>query len=125
MPDRKRKRPIKANALARWDNEGGAAKGAPQEDREDLISLTREEEHILRRLGAAVITQWNDLPRDVQHGLFDHAISMSKAHHTAKLMSQIARFLHNHKDDGGQFARPSTMNERESVVLARAASTSF
>ena len=99
MPDRKRKRPIKANALARWDNEGGAAKGAPQEDREDLTSLTTEEEHILRRLGAAVITLWNDLPRDVQHGLFDHAISMSKAHHTAKLKSQIAQFLHNHKDD--------------------------
>ncbi len=99
IPDRTRKRPNKANALARWDNEGGAAKGAPQQDRDELTSLTEDEEHILRRLGAAVIMQWNDLPRDIQHELFDHAISTGKVHHTAKLKRQIARFLHKHKDD--------------------------
>jgi hypothetical protein len=54
MPGRTRKRPNKANALARWDNEGGAAKGAPQEARDDMTSLATEEEHILRCLGAAV-----------------------------------------------------------------------
>ena len=69
MPDRKRKRPNKANALARWDNEGGAAKGAPQEARDDMTSLAKEEEHILRCLGAAVITQWDDLPTDIQRSL--------------------------------------------------------
>ncbi len=57
MPDRTHQRPNKANAeanaLASWDNEGGAAKGAPQKDR---------------------------------------------LHHTADLKSQIARFLHKHKD---------------------------
>ena len=54
MPDRTRKRPNKANALARWDNEGGAAKGAPQKARDDMTSLAKlakEEEHILRCLG--------------------------------------------------------------------------
>ena len=99
MPDRTRKRPNKANTLARWDNEGGAAKGAPQKDRDDLTSLTKEEEHILRCLGASVITQWNDLPTDMQHKLFDHAISMGKVHHKAKLKRQVARFLHKHKGD--------------------------
>ncbi|MGD0022995.1 MAG: hypothetical protein ABSC37_00010 [Xanthobacteraceae bacterium] len=99
MPDRKRKRPNKANALARWDNEGGAAKGAPQEDRDDLTSLAKEEEHILRCLGAAVIMQWDDLPTDIRHELFDHAISMGELHHTAELKRQIARFLHKHKGD--------------------------
>ena len=99
MSDRTRKRPNKANALARWDNEGGAAKGAPQQDRDELTSLTEDEEHILRRLGAAVIMQWNDLPRAIQHELFDHAISMGKVLHTAKLKRQIAQFLHKHKDD--------------------------
>ena len=58
MPDRTRKRPNQDNALARWDNEGGAAKGAPQEARDDMTSLAEEEEHILRCLGAAVIMQW-------------------------------------------------------------------
>ena len=32
-------------AIARWDNEGGAPKGAPQEDRNELAPLTNEEEH--------------------------------------------------------------------------------
>ena len=100
MPDRKRKRPIKANALARWDNEGGAAKGAPQEARDDMTSLAKEEEHILRCLGAAVIMQWNDLPTKIQRELFEHAISMGELNHTVELKGQVARFLHQHKDDG-------------------------
>ena len=99
MPDRTRKRPNKANALARWDNEGGAAKGAPQEDRDDLTSLAKEEEHILRCLGAAVIMQWSDLPTDIQHELFEQAISMGKLRHAAELKGQIAQFLHKHKGD--------------------------
>ena len=100
MPDRKRKRPNKVNALARWDNEGGAAKGAPQKARDDMTSLAKlaeEEEHILRCLGAAVIMQWDDLPTAIQRELFEHAISMGKLHHTAKLKGQIARFLHKHQ----------------------------
>jgi hypothetical protein len=102
MPDRTHQRPNKANAeanaLASWDNEGGAAKGAPQKDRDDLTFLDKKEERILRCLGAAVIVQWNDLPTDIQHELFEHAMSMGKLHHTADLKSQIARFLHKHKD---------------------------
>jgi hypothetical protein len=94
MPDRTRKRPNKANALARWDNEGGAAKGAPQKARDELA---KEEEHILRCLGAAVIMQWDDLPTAIQRELFEHAISMGKLHHTAELKGQIARFLHKHQ----------------------------
>jgi hypothetical protein len=97
MPDRTRKRPNKADALARWDNEGGAAKGAPQKVRDDMTSLAKEEEHILRCLGAAVITQWDDLPTAIQRELFEHAISMGKRHHTAELKGQIARFLHKHQ----------------------------
>lgn len=99
MPDRRRKRPNKANAFARWDNEGGAPKGAPQEARDHMASLAKEEEHILRCLGAAVMMQWEDLPTDIQRELFEHAISMGKLYHTAKLKGQIARFLHKHKGD--------------------------
>jgi hypothetical protein len=87
-------------AIARWDNEGGAPKGAPQEDRNELVSLTNEEEHILRCLGAAVIMQWNDLPTKIQRELFEHAISMGELNHTVELKGQVARFLHQHKDDG-------------------------
>jgi hypothetical protein len=78
-------------AIARWDNEGGAPKGAPQEDRNELVSLTNEEEHIM---------QWNDLPTKIQRELFEHAISMGELNHTVELKGQVARFLHQHKDDG-------------------------
>jgi hypothetical protein len=90
-------------AIARWDNEGGAPK-APQEDRNELAPLTNEEEHILRRLGAAVIMQWNDLPTKIQRELFEHASSMGELNHTAELKGQVARFLHQHKDDGRESA---------------------
>jgi hypothetical protein len=86
-------------AIARWDNEGGAPKGAPEEHRHALAALAKEEEHILRCLGAAVIMQWNDLPADIQRELFDHAISMGELRHTAELKGQIARFLHKHQTD--------------------------
>jgi hypothetical protein len=99
MPDRTRKHPSTARGLARWDDEGGAAKGKPQENRDALISLGQEEEHILRCLGAAVIMQWNDLPTDVQHELFDQAISMGRLRQTAELKRLIARFLHQHNKD--------------------------
>ena len=95
--NRTRKRPNEANALARWDNEGGAAKGAPQKARDDMTSLAKEEEHILRCLGAAVIMQWDDLPTTIQRELFEHAIAMGKLQHTAELKGQIARFLHKHQ----------------------------
>jgi hypothetical protein len=93
-------------AIARWDNEGGAPKGAPQEDRNELVPLTNEEEHILRCLGAAVLMQWNDLPTKIQRELFEHASSMGelKLKHTAELKGQVARFLHQHKDDGRESA---------------------
>jgi len=84
-------------AIARWDNEGGAPKGAPQEHRNALAALAKEEEHILRCLGAAVIMHWNDLPPDIQRELFDHAISMGELRHTAELKGQIARFLRKHE----------------------------
>ena len=41
----------------------------------------------------------SNLPTDMQHKLFDHAISMGKVHHKAKLKRLVARFLHKHKGD--------------------------
>src|SRR2546423_13029672 len=79
-------------------------RGAPQEDRNELAPLTHEEEHILRCLGAAVIMQWNDLPTKIQRELFEHASSMGELNHTAELKGQLARFLHQHKDDGRESA---------------------
>jgi hypothetical protein len=57
------------------------------------------EEHILRCLGAALIMQWNAIPPKLQRELFDTAGSLGDLLKTAALREQIARFLHNHKDD--------------------------
>ena len=59
------------------------------------------EEHILRCLGAAVIMQWNTIPTKLQRELFDTAGSLGDVLKTSELRGQIARFLHDHKDDEG------------------------
>lgn len=87
-------------ALAGWEGEGGALPShRAQENRDAREFITEAEEHILQCLGAAVIVQWNDLPTHIQRHLFDHAASMGEPRHAMHLKEQIARFLHNHKDD--------------------------
>ena len=62
-------------------------------------TLTEEEGRILRCLGASVIMQWNTLPRKLQRELFDNASSVGELLETGAFKQQMARFLHNHKDD--------------------------
>ena len=65
----------------------------------DSRTVAEIEEHILRCLGAAVIMQWNTIPKKLQRDLFDTAGSLGDVLQTAALRGQIARFLHNHKDE--------------------------
>jgi hypothetical protein len=76
---------------------GGAAEVADKEAA--LRTAAQIEEHILRCLGAAVIMQWNTIPTKLQRELFDTAGSVGDLLSTAQLRGQIARFLHEHKDD--------------------------
>jgi hypothetical protein len=69
------------------------------EAEEGGVTLEKEEEHILRCLGAALIMQWNALPRKLRRELFDTAGSMGELMKTSELRRQIALFLHKHKDD--------------------------
>jgi hypothetical protein len=84
-------------ALDRWEDEGGA----------HFLSwilkyqsgdLDDKERRILECLGAAVVSEWNELPRDYQRALFQKA-AVDKPYDPAQLRLRIARFLHNHKDD--------------------------
>ena len=52
---------------------------------------------VLECLGAALVSEWNGLPTDVQRRLFEHAAS-GKSRDAALLKTRIARFLHDHKD---------------------------
>jgi hypothetical protein len=58
-------------------------------------TLTADEEHILRCLGAALIMRWNTLQTELQRELFDDAGSMGLLD-SATLRAQIARFLRKH-----------------------------
>ena len=62
-------------------------------------TLAEQEEHVLRCLGAALIMQWNTLPRKLQRELFDTAGSVGNLMETEELRSRIARFLHKHRDE--------------------------
>lgn len=68
-------------------------------ERLDENAVAEIEEHILRCLGAAVIMQWNTIPTKLQRELFDTAGSLGDVQQTSVLRGQIARFLHNHKDE--------------------------
>jgi hypothetical protein len=65
----------------------------------DRRTVAEIEEHILRCLGAAVIMQWNTIPTKLQRELFDTAGSLGDVLQTTALRGQIARFLHDHKDE--------------------------
>ena len=96
------KRPKASNPLASAlaESEGGALLTPASElSRDKPAPLSEGEERILQCLGAAVLLQWNDLPTPIQRQLFEHAVSMGEAGQTAMLKEQIARFLHQHKDD--------------------------
>ena len=60
--------------------------------------FTDVERRVLDCLGAALVSEWNDLPTDLQRRLFEHAAS-GKSYAAALLKARIARFLYNHKDD--------------------------
>ncbi len=72
---------------------------ASDKDRPEGDALAAEEEHILRCLGAAVIMEWNNIPKKLQRELFDNAGSMGDLLGTKALRGKVARFLHKHKDD--------------------------
>ena len=80
----------------------------PDENRSHGGALAAQEERVLRCLGAAIIMQWNALPTTLQRQIFDTAGSVGKLLATSALRSQIARFLHNHKDDAGRGKLPVT-----------------
>jgi hypothetical protein len=74
-------------------------------DRENSSALADEEEQILKCLGAALVMRWNTVPAKLQRELFDCASAIGDLLETTLLKGQIARFLHNHKNDQKVVAR--------------------
>lgn len=67
-------------------------------------ALAEQEQYLLSCLGAAVIMQWNSLPRKLQREIFDTAGSMGELMETEELRGRIARFLHKHKEEDNEGA---------------------
>lgn len=61
----------------------------------NVDDLKHEERTLLHVLGAAVLTQWFELPRDVQKALFDRAAGARRLE-IDDLRGNLARFLHEH-----------------------------
>jgi hypothetical protein len=80
------------------DNHHNTVRGT-KIDRPDGAALAQEEEHVLRCLGAALILQWNTLPRKLRRELFDNAGSMGELLETVELRAKIVRFLNKQNDD--------------------------
>jgi hypothetical protein len=66
---------------------------------------TRTEEQLTRALGEAVVQVWSHLPPDVQHDLFEEAITARDE----SIRQQLAVFLHAHH------ARTSVVARRDMI----------
>jgi hypothetical protein len=104
MTDKKPKRraradPQMAEGLARWEGEGGAPQALPRSDRGRAKALAAAERHVLERLGAAVVMEWNALPTAVRRAIFRHAWAAEASYDPVRLKARVARFLHDHKGD--------------------------
>jgi hypothetical protein len=84
----------RAKALARWEGEGGSLGPSA----EGGHALDESELRILSRLGAALLGEWHRLPTDLQRTIFSRAATLRPAADGARVKSEIARFLHDHKD---------------------------
>jgi hypothetical protein len=58
-----------------------------------VVVLKDGQEHFLRRLGAALVLQWDDLPDDVQDLLIDEAAMVDDADPALHGRSEIETFL--------------------------------
>ena len=81
-----------ATPLADWEAEGGAR----------LDSLRRlhgqnqsHSDELLERLGAAVVSEWSDLPMPVRRCLFERAVRVPTSCDDGRVRAQLARFLHD------------------------------
>jgi hypothetical protein len=76
-----------------------------EDDHAKRAILVKDDDRVLRCLGAAVMMRWSTLPAKLQRELFDHASSLvdfdqdgsiDPAEQATRLKELIARFLHDH-----------------------------
>jgi hypothetical protein len=61
-----------------------------------LVIYFDDEEHIVRRLGAAVISCWDDIPKPVRAKLVERAMRVLDADETGEFDRQLKNFIREH-----------------------------
>ena len=84
----------RAEALARWEGEGGALGASTQ--RSDV--LDEMELRILARIGAAALSEWGALPPELKEGILRGVCTPPAAGQGARLKTRIAEFMRDHAD---------------------------
>ena len=85
---------MRTRALTRWENEGGALTPTGGAD-----SIDESELRILARLGAALLEEWNAVPRAVQGNVIRRAKTLGGPGDHALVKDMLARFLHEHRSE--------------------------
>jgi hypothetical protein len=83
-----------ALSLEAWDAEGGALPDPAPAGAGTPTALSAAERRLLRRLGAALVGEWNHLPMPLKRSLYERAVH--GACDPSTLKRRMARFLHDH-----------------------------
>ena len=64
--------------------------------KQKLVIYFEDEEHIVRRLGAAVISCWEDIPKPVRAKLVERAMRVLDPGETGEFDRQLKSFIKQH-----------------------------
>lgn len=67
---------------------------------EKLLIYFQDEQHIVQRLGAAVISCWEELPQPVRAMLVKQAMKVLDGDETDQFDRQLKNFIRQHTGDG-------------------------
>lgn len=85
---------MRARALSRWENEGGALASTGATD-----SLDETELRILARLGAAMLDERGELSPALQRNVIRRARTLGAPGDRARVKETLARFLRTHRGE--------------------------
>lgn len=61
-----------------------------------ILRYSNDEAHIVRRLGAAVVSLWDELPKAEREKIADRACHVFDEYQTVQLNEQISVFIREH-----------------------------
>lgn len=58
-----------------------------------ILTYSEDDAHIVRRLGAAVVSLWHNLPEAEQEKILQKSLSVIDVHQTVQLEQQVRAFI--------------------------------